>query len=169
MGLCCTRWASNGMVKTVHQILREWQVLWISHNGLESAMMKWISSIQVFFIAALAGCASTSSLPATRPNTDVPAVQATPEYWFGEPASAGVESLSFRKLWDTCQTLAMDDGFEIDWMDWREGIISTKPKISKELFEFWKSDAGRVSDVFEDSIQTIRRTIHFEVTRTPEG
>ena len=54
-------------------------------------------------------------------------------------------------------------------MDYRGGVLSTRPMISKLIFEPWRSDAGTAGDVAQDSLQTIRRTIRFEVTRTPDG
>jgi hypothetical protein len=41
--------------------------------------------------------------------------------------------------------------------------------ISKQFFEVWRSDAGTPQEVLLDSIQTIRRTVRFELTRRPDG
>jgi len=115
------------------------------------------------------GCASADQHPTTQPVMDIPAEQALPEYWYDQPDVAGVESLSFPKIWNACEKTIKDYRFDIDFMDWREGTIASEPMISKQLFEIWRRDAGTDGDVLEDSLQTIRRTVRFQVDRTPEG
>jgi hypothetical protein len=123
----------------------------------------------IFPLLLLAGCASSTDLPTTRPNTDVPIEQATADYWYRQPDPYAVESLDFDKIWAACERAARDFQFQIDWMDYRQGVLSTRPIISKMVFEVWRSDAGTAADTLQDSLQTIRRTIRFEVTRSPDG
>ncbi|MGD0138479.1 MAG: hypothetical protein ABSD28_06345 [Tepidisphaeraceae bacterium] len=120
----------------------------------------------------LAGCAghSNNAPPATQPAImSVPAEQATADYWFKQPAVASVVSRDFPGLWDACARTLINDQFEIDQQDRRLGVLTTAPMISKQFFEVWRSDAGTPQEVLLDSIQTIRRTVRFELTRRPDG
>jgi hypothetical protein len=120
----------------------------------------------------LAACAANpvAVAPATRPAfLSAPAQQANSDYWFNKPAVASVASPDFQKLWNSCRTTAINDQFEIDREDYRLGVLTTLPMISKQFFEFWRSDAGDVREVAWDSLQTIRRTVRFDFTRQPDG
>ncbi len=66
------------------------------------------------------------------------------------------------------QTLR-NDQFDIDEEDYREGVLTTWPMISKQFFEIWRSDAGTFYDVMVDSLQTIRRSVRFDLSRGPDG
>src|SRR5580698_2880473 len=101
-------------------------------------------------ILLLAACAADSPnvAPATRPAfLSAPAAQANSDYWFNKPAVASVASSDFQKLWTACRTTAINDQFEIDQEDYRLGFLTTLPMISKQFFEFWRSDAGDVREV----------------------
>jgi len=96
-------------------------------------------------------------------------MQATADYWFKQPAVASVVSRDFPSLWDACARTLINDQFEIDRQDRRLGILTTTPMISKQFFEVWRSDAGTPREILLDSLQTIRRTIRFDLTRRPDG
>jgi len=120
----------------------------------------------------LAGCAGDSRnvSPATRPAImTVPAVQGTPDYWLNQPAAVSVVSGDFPRLWDACARTLINYQFEIDQQDRRLGVLTTTPMISMQFFELWRSDAGTPLDVLQDSLQTIRRTVRFELARRPDG
>ena len=120
----------------------------------------------------LAACAADSVgvAPATRPAfLSAPAEQAGSDYWFDKPAVASVASPDFQKLWSACRTTLINDEFEIDQENYRLGLLTTFPMISKQFFEVWRSDAGDVHGVIWDSLQTIRRTVRFDFTRRPNG
>jgi hypothetical protein len=101
--------------------------------------------------------------------TDIPPEQATAGYWYDQPPVASVESADFQRLWDACAATAGNDHFEIDEDNFRLGRLTTYPVISKQFFEVWRSDAGDAHEVVQDSLQTIRRTVRFEIARTPAG
>jgi hypothetical protein len=108
--------------------------------------------------------------PATPPAlTAAPSEQSGSDYWFNQPPVASVTSSDFQKLWDACATTLINDQFEIDRRDYRLGVLTTWPMISKQFFEFWRSDAGTPREVIWDSLQTIRRTVRFEFSRQPDG
>jgi hypothetical protein len=126
----------------------------------------------ITLLLLLAGCAghSNNASPATQPAIlSAPAVQATADYWFKQPAVASVVSRDFSGLWDACARTLINDQFEIDQQDRRLGVLTTTPMISEQFFELWRSDAGTPRQILLDSLQTIRRTVRFELTRRPDG
>jgi hypothetical protein len=85
------------------------------------------------------------------------------------PATTGATSQDFDKLCNACQDTARDFLFSIDRTDYREGLITTRPMISKQFFEFWRRDTATVDDCMQSSLQTIRRTIRFEIVHEADG
>jgi hypothetical protein len=123
-------------------------------------------------LLVLAACAgnSNSAPPATQPAImTAPAIQATADYWLNQPPVASVVSPDYPRLWDACARTMTDDQFEIDRQDRRLGVLMSYPMISKQFFEVWRSDAGTPIEVLRDSLQTIRRTVRFELVRRPDG
>jgi hypothetical protein len=105
----------------------------------------------------------------TRPVTWVDPNTATPEYWWGQPASVSVPGGNFNTLWDACERVARDWLFKIEMQDFRHGILATEPMVSKQVWEFWRKDAGTFTDTREATMDTIRRTIRFQFTREADG
>ena len=129
-----------------------------------------LAAIALLF--ALGGCAVNSKVapPSTRPAViSAPAVQATADYWFNRPAVVSVASPDFYRLWNACAQTLIDDQYEIDEQNQRLGILMSYPMISKQFFEFWRSDAGTLGEILLDSLQTIHRTVRFELIRRPDG
>jgi len=123
-------------------------------------------------LSILASCASpsTSKAPSTQSALkSIPAERGTADYWFKQPAVASVASSDYRKLWDACAKTLRDDQFDIDDQDYRDGVLTTWPMVSKQVFEIWRSDAGTSYDVIQNTLQTIRRSARFEFSRDPDG
>jgi hypothetical protein len=123
------------------------------------------------------GCASSEPTGLTisqaspeRPMaTDIPPEQATSSYWLSQPAPAAAVGFDFNKLCDACLDSARDRQFTVDRTDYRDGVITTRPMVSQQFFEFWRSDVGTFDGVLQSSLQTIRRSIHFELSRSEDG
>jgi hypothetical protein len=113
-----------------------------------------------------AGCASELP-PKLAPQPD-PAT-AYPKYWLSKPAAASVLSQDYEMLWDACGDVARDDLFTVDRQDYRDGLLTTQPLISRQFFEFWRPDTGDAKGVVMNSLQTIRRTIRFDFEKLPDG
>jgi hypothetical protein len=92
-----------------------------------------------------------------------------PSYWLDQPAVVSVENFKFQPLWDACEKVARSYQFQLDREDYRLGLITTKPTISKQILEPWRQDAGTFNDVMQDSLTTIRRSIRFEIERSEDG
>jgi hypothetical protein len=114
-----------------------------------------------------AGCSSEPA-PLSAPPEPDPAT-ATAGYWLAKPAAAAVGGANYDQLWDACADVARGEYFGLDRQDYREGLLTTRPLVSKQVWEFWRSDAGDLYYAVEDSVQTVRRTIHFEFDRQANG
>jgi hypothetical protein len=131
---------------------------------------KILSIIVIPLLCVLAACAGNPEAPTSRPAfLSAPVAQASPDYWYNQPNVASVTSTDFDKLWKACSDTLIFDQFELDRQDQRLGVLTTHAMISKQFFEFWRSDAGDVHDIAQDSLQTIRRTVHFYFARTAQG
>jgi len=112
----------------------------------------------------------TSSPPAAHtPVTQVDPILATPDYWLDKPAVVQVEAADFYQLWNICRSVAHDRFFQIDREDYREGLLTTQPLVSKQWWELWRRDVVTVHGIEESTLATIRRTIRFQLTEEPGG
>jgi hypothetical protein len=122
-------------------------------------------------VLSLGGCigGKPANPAATQPATAIDPERARPAYWLNQPAAAEVSNANFQKLWDTSETVARQYLFSIDLRDFRQGLLTTQPMVSKQWFEPWRKDAGTFRDVEENSLGAIRRTIHFQFARNLDG
>jgi hypothetical protein len=119
----------------------------------------------VLFASSLLGCASHRPTPPPVPN---PATAET-TYWLNQPAAATVVSDDFTSLWRACRKATLASSFTMDRVDFRGGVMTTLPMISKQFFEFWRNDVVTPYGLAESSLDTIRRTVRFEVRRRDDG
>jgi len=117
--------------------------------------------------ALLGGC--VKSRPGARLATDIDPKLATPEYWYARPAAVTISSNDFNALWEACERTARNWFFEIDRRDFRAGVLQTKPLVSRQVWEWWRKDAGTFKDSREATLGTMRRTILFQFTRESSG
>ena len=120
---------------------------------------------------ALPGCIGKrpANPAATQPVTAVDPALAEPSYWLAQPATAQVTGRDFTRMWETAEQVAHSYYFKIDLRDFRGGQLITQPLISKQIFEVWKKDAPMVRDVAEGTLDSIRRTVHFQFTQNEGG
>jgi hypothetical protein len=118
-------------------------------------------------VLVLAGC-SSEPVPLTEPPQIDPAT-AKPDYWLSKPAAATIYCASYDKLWDICSQTAVVYFYAIDRQDYREGLLTTHPLVSKQIWEFWRHDAGDGYYEMQDTAQAIRRTIQFDFDRPSAG
>jgi hypothetical protein len=91
-----------------------------------------------------------------------------PAYWYAKPAAAEVRGSDFGTLWEAAKETARKYQLALDREDYRAGVISTVPEISKQIFEVWRADAGTINDAMANTAGAIRRTIRFEVARNAD-
>jgi hypothetical protein len=131
--------------------------------------MRHLTGLALFFFVvavAITGCAGNrGNPPATQPATAIDLATTQPSYWLSQPAAAVVQAKDFDRLWEACKSVARSYLFAIDREDFRAGLITTDPMVSKQMWEIWRSDTGSFSDVMENSTATIRRTLRFEIAR----
>jgi hypothetical protein len=113
----------------------------------------------------LVGCAA----PANQSRRDLPAESALPEYWLRKPPVAQVSDADFNRLWNACRRAVQARSFVVDRVDLRDGVMTTFPAVSKQLFEFWRNDVGTFPQAMESTIGTVRRSVRVEVVRREDG
>ena len=57
----------------------------------------------------------------------------------------------------------------LDRQDFRAGVITTKPLVSKQFWELWRNDVVTLSDMANSSLATHRRTLRFDIDRKDAG
>jgi hypothetical protein len=115
------------------------------------------------------GCITGRSNPAaTQPATAVDLATTQPGYWLAQPAVAEVRGSDFGRLWEAAKDTARGYQVALDREDYRAGVITTVPEISKQVFEVWRADAGTAEEAVANTLGAIRRTIRFEVTRNED-
>ena len=120
-------------------------------------------------ILVMSGCITKPQNPAaTQPATAIDPATTQPTYWLAQPAAAQVQARDFDALWDVCKTTARDYLYALDREDYRSGVMTTVPLVSKQWFEPWRPDTGTAYDVLANSLGAIRRTLRFEVSRNAD-
>lgn len=131
-------------------------------------MMSWLRLLAI--APLLGGCIIRPQNPAaTQPATAVNPATTQPVYWLDQPANAVAQSPDFQQLFSASEETAREFLFRIDRIDFRFGLLTTRPLISKQWFEFWRPDVRTWDDLAESSLTTIRRTIRFEFRHVNEG
>jgi len=127
-------------------------------------------ALGALMLAAASGCITGPSNPAaTQPATAIDPSRADPAYWLKQPGVVTVRSDNYDRLWNAAAQTAQRDLFTLDRQDYRAGVLTTLPLISKQWFEPWRRDVVTAKDLARSSLQSIRRTIHFDLARTDDG
>jgi len=129
------------------------------------------SSAAIAVLLTLVCCTAAVGCAAHPPTPPPPQHPETAEvtYWFNRPAAATVESDDFMPLWRACRRATLACSFTIDRVDFRSGVMTTMPLISKQFFELWRNDVVTPYDLAESSLDTVRRTVRLEVRRRDDG
>jgi hypothetical protein len=117
----------------------------------------------------LTGCSSSNQPAPAAALTTQPLVMSTPIYWLRQEPVAGVVYRDFDRLWNAAEGVAREYLFSIDRTDYRGGLLTTDPMISKQFFEFWRKDVATADDLAESSLATVRRTLRFEFEKSGDG
>lgn len=131
---------------------------------------KWVFCGVLVGSCLLGGCVKNKPAnPGAARATDVDPKLADKNYWLSQPASAEVSGRDFTELWEASEAVARNYLFRIDRRDYRAGLLTTEPMVSKQIFELWRKDAGTGYDTREATIAPIRRTIYFQFTPNADG
>jgi hypothetical protein len=131
-----------------------------------------ICSLVIIFLISLitGGCIVGKQNPAaTQPATAIDPKSVQLAYWFDKPAVTEVTSADFDRLWNACRDSLIADGFLIDRTDYRDGVMTTVPLVSKQFYEVWRSDVVTLHDLAQSSLGTMRRTVRIDIRRLPDG
>jgi hypothetical protein len=135
---------------------------------------RWAASFVIVGALGAAGCANRrgsalTHAPATQPVTVKNLATTQPSYWLDQPPVTNVSNFQFQPLWDACEHTARSYLFQLDRQDYRLGVLTTKPMVSKQFWELWRGDTGTFHEEIENSLATIRRTVRFEIEHTDDG
>lgn len=86
-----------------------------------------------------------------------------------KPAVTHVTWHDFDALWNACRDAGRARGFLIDRTDYRDGVLTTLPLVSKAAYEVWKSDVVDGHSLAQSTLNTIRRTIRFDIKPVAGG
>jgi hypothetical protein len=107
--------------------------------------------------------------PNAKPATSIDPKFADSEYWFRQPAKEIVQADNYDKLWNACEITALNTGFVIDRFDYRTGLLATKPLVSKQFFEVWRTDVVDFKSQADADTTTHRRTARFQIHKLNNG
>jgi hypothetical protein len=91
------------------------------------------------------------------------------EYWFAKPATVSVRANNFDALWNAVNRVTFEFSFVPDLLDYREGLLRTRPLISKMPFEFWRHDVIDPVSQLQCTLITMRRTVRFRIRKEDDG
>lgn len=117
--------------------------------------------IAVLVASALAGCSHATRQPASQ--TALSAEAARPPDWFEQPGIVEVRSGDYERLFEHTQQVLRQRRFAIDRRDYRNGVITTLPLVSKQVWEFWRSDVVDTGGLTASSLATHRRSVRWEI------
>lgn len=120
--------------------------------------------------ALLPGCIADgkSRLPQERVTWKAPE-EAQSWTYFKRPAVASVHGETFEKLWQSIYRVTRNAGYYPELEDYRNGLFMTRPFVTSQWFELWRTDVGSWNQRIAASLATLRRTVYWKVDRDPKG
>jgi len=79
------------------------------------------------------------------------------------------QSAEADRYWETAQRVLRGNRLALDRVDRRGGPITTLPVGSQNIFEFWRHDVDTHEDLWEATINPIRRWAEVRITRDADG
>lgn len=134
-----------------------------------SSMRSVVQVLVCSITCSLSGCLLEHVDPKATPATKIDPKVADSEYWFNQPATEHIRFSDFDALWKACRAAAIDCSFSIDRNDYRDGLLTTKPLVSKQFFELWKHDVVDSRSQLESDTATRRRMARFEIHKQKDG
>ncbi len=67
-------------------------------------------------------------------------------------------------LWESIQDALRRAGYRLDRVDKEAGIVTTMPETSQHFFEVWRRDVNTGADLWEASLNPIRRWVEVNVS-----
>ncbi|MEZ0265734.1 MAG: hypothetical protein ACAI43_13475 [Phycisphaerae bacterium] len=114
-----------------------------------------------------AGCVGSAPWDAPMATAIDPATT-QPAHWLAKPAPAQVRATDFEAAVEAAKDVIRSYLAEVDRVDYRAGLVTSKPLVSKQFWEFWRPDTGTAGQSFDNTVATIRRTIFVTIERSPD-
>lgn len=111
---------------------------------VQSAVRTSAPCLALLVVGGLSGCMRPAAAPVVSAAGIVP-VRAT-----------GVER---QRVWEAAEQTLRDRGYEFDRYDSCVGVLTTRPEVSQQFFEFWRRDVATWRDWVEASLNVIRRWV----------
>lgn len=73
------------------------------------------------------------------------------------------------RLWRAIEDTLRRHRYRMDRVDRRAGVITTMPAISQHVFEFWRQDVVTWPDLWESTLNPIRRWVEVRLDRTQDN
>lgn len=67
------------------------------------------------------------------------------------------------RYWEAIQETLRGHRYRLDRVDRRMGVVTTMPELSQHFFEFWRRDVDTNADLFESTLNPIRRWVEVRV------
>ncbi len=72
-------------------------------------------------------------------------------------------------LWEAIQETLRRGRFRLDRVDRHTGVVTTMPETSQQFFEFWRHDVDTREDLWESTLNLIRRRVRVNMVRADDG
>jgi hypothetical protein len=119
-----------------------------------------------FLCVTAAGC---STVAQTQDVVETDPELATPAHWIAQPANASVSAADYDKLWEACIGAARWHGYPMDRLDYRNGLMISRPIVSQQIFEPWKRDLVTFGAIVDSTLATESRQVRFEIRKRDDG
>ncbi len=73
------------------------------------------------------------------------------------------------QVWEAVQETLRRHRFRLDRVDRRAGVLTTMPVTSQHLFEFWRHDVDTWPDLWESTLNPLRRWVEVTVAREEDN
>lgn len=91
------------------------------------------------------------------------------DYISSRTIAMATESAESDKLWEAVQETLRRGRFRLDRVDRPAGVVTTMPVMSQHFFEFWRHDVDTRPDLWEATINPIRRRVEISLDRDEAG
>ncbi len=91
------------------------------------------------------------------------------DYQSAKPIALADPSPEADRVWQAIQQTLRRNRFRLDRVDRRAGVITTFPVTSQQFFEFWRHDVDTNADLWEATLNPIRRRVEVSVTRDEDN
>ena len=73
------------------------------------------------------------------------------------------------QLWEAAMDTLRRHRFRLDRVDRRSGVITTRPLTSQHLLEFWRHDVETWNDLWESTLNPLRRRVQVSIEHDENG